>query len=208
MSALFVTAVFSADAYACACCAEKGHYRIWTGQAASHHLEVLGAMRFAPKAELFITEADFEIIRGLEPLRQEIEGAELSADSGILGLVGAYSERRFQLDFNTKGGRPGRLTFRLPMQMVAFSADIHDGRDGGAGGPLLYKEWRFKGELTSGTGIFAAGIVRPTSFFLVFQGRGNGCDSPEDFTHWRLEINGRKAQYAFFGALLSGVPAK
>jgi len=36
---------------------------------------------------------------------------------------------------------------------------------------------------------------------LIFQGRGNRCDNAEDFTHWRLEISGKKTSYAFFGEL-------
>ncbi|MGI8641023.1 MAG: hypothetical protein ACR2MG_13900 [Pyrinomonadaceae bacterium] len=69
--------------------------------------------------------------------------------------------------------------------------------------PLLYKEWRFKGNVQIGNGFFQTSIVQPTTYFLVLQGRGNGCDNPEDFTHWRLEIAGKKASYAFFGELKS-----
>jgi hypothetical protein len=60
------------------------------------------------------------------------------------------------------------------------------------------------GNVQSGTGLFKAGIVNPPTYFLVFQGRGNGCDNAGDFSNWRLEINGRRAQYAFFGKLTSG----
>ncbi|HSK73862.1 MAG TPA: hypothetical protein VK892_19345, partial [Pyrinomonadaceae bacterium] len=55
-----------------------------------------------------------------------------------------------------------------------------------------------------GNGIFKSSIIKPTTYFLVFQGRGNNCDDVLDFTHWRLEINGRNADYAFFGKLSSG----
>ncbi|PWT83255.1 MAG: hypothetical protein C5B44_00905, partial [Acidobacteria bacterium] len=81
---------------------------------------------------------------------------------------------------------------------------IHDGKVNGGGGPLLYKEWRFEG-LVNGTGFFQPGIIAPTKYFLVLQGRGNGCDNAEDFTHWRLEITGKKAGYALYGEL--GKPA-
>jgi hypothetical protein len=56
----------------------------------------------------------------------------------------------------------------------------------------------------TGNGFFQSSIIKPTTYFLVLQGRGNNCDNAEDFTHWRLEITGRKADYAFFGELSSG----
>jgi hypothetical protein len=42
----------------------------------------------------------------------------------------------------------------------------------------------------------------------VLQGRGNSCDTAEDFTHWRLKITGNKADYAFYGELSTPVPDK
>jgi hypothetical protein len=53
----------------------------------------------------------------------------------------------------------------------------------------------------TGTGFFQKSIVKPTTYFLVFKGRGNGCDNSEDFTHWYLEIRGKNAEYEFFGKL-------
>lgn len=70
---------------------------------------------------------------------------------------------------------------------------------------MLYKEWRFQGAV-KGDGVFNHGLMAPAKYFLVFQGRGNNCDNAEDFTHWRLEITGRKARYAFYGALAKPVP--
>jgi len=84
--------------------------------------------------------------------------------------------------------------------MLNYMVDMHDQEDR-PNGPLLYKELRFKGNLTSGSGFFGSGVTKPTTFFLVFQGRGNGCDNASDYSHWRLEITGRKADYSFFGKL-------
>jgi hypothetical protein len=72
---------------------------------------------------------------------------------------------------------------------------------------VLYKEWRFEGEV-NGTGFFKAGITARTKYFLVLQGRGNSCDAAEDFTHWQLKITGKKADYAFYGELSAPVPEK
>ena len=74
-------------------------------------------------------------------------------------------------------------------------------------GPLRLKyepvwTWRFEG-VASGDGIFKSGFTALARYTLVFQGGGNSCDSATDFTHWRLEISGGKASYAFFGELVS-----
>ena len=55
--------------------------------------------------------------------------------------------------------------------------------------------------MQSGSGFLQRSIVKPTTYFLVFKGRGNGCDNTEDFTHWYLEIRGKNARYEFFGKL-------
>ena len=86
--------------------------------------------------------------------------------------------------------------------MVSFAADIHDNEDKGLG-PLLYKEFRFKGNVSSASGFMRASVTRGTTYFLVFQGRGRGCDEVYDFKNWRLEIDGPRASYAFFGKLTS-----
>ena len=105
------------------------------------------------------------------------------------------------------GDESGTLTLPLPAKMLRYAADIHDGRTigGDSRKPLLYKEWRFEGEV-NGTGFFNAGIVSRTKYFLVLQGRGNNCDTAEDFTHWRLKITGNKADYAFYGELSPPIP--
>ncbi len=96
--------------------------------------------------------------------------------------------------------RTGTLSLPLPARMTRFSADLHDSQDRGLG-PVLYKEWRCAG-VAKGNGIFEKGFTAPARYTLIFQGRGNRCDNAEDFTHWRLEISGAKASYAFFGKLL------
>jgi hypothetical protein len=205
---IFLTAVFAfvlflpADALACACCAEHGTYSIWTGKPADYDLEVLQGIKFDSKTELFMTEADFEIIKGLDEIKKELSGdTYIPAE---FDLTNTFAAKMWKFNIKTKGGKTGTLTLPMPAQILKYKVDIHDGKTVGAGGPLLYKEFRFKGNVQSGTGLFKAGIVSPTSYFLVFQGRGNGCDNAEDFSNWRLEINGKRAQYSFFGKLTSG----
>jgi len=86
--------------------------------------------------------------------------------------------------------------------MLKFGVDLREDREEGTM-VSLYKELRFKGTVGTTTGFLKKGIASGTSYFLVFQGRGNGCDNASDFTHWRLEITGSKADYALYGDLKS-----
>lgn len=195
---LFLLAVLAAlllmpgRAWACACCSNTGDYRIGFGKPGEYELGLLKRVRFGGTAYLFLTEA------GLE---EDAKGLAQQSENYPLG--GSLVGNVWKLTFG-KGDKSGVLSLPLPARMVSYRADIHDGQTSGGGGPLLYKEWRFEGE-ASGTGFFRAGIVAPTKYFFVLQGRGNGCDNAEDFTHWRLEITGKKAGYAFYGEL--GEPA-
>lgn len=198
----FMIAAFAGNALACACCAEPGTYSIRTLKPDPYHLDLLGELKFASKAKLFMTEAGFEMIKGLDPLRKEDEGVDASITDG-LDLATSFAGRRmWTFEIRTPKGLRGSVTFPMPASMVSFAADIHDNEDAGLG-PLLYKEFRFKGSVSSATGFMRAGITRGTTYFLVFQGRGRGCDEVYDFKNWRLEIDGPRAGYAFYGKLMS-----
>lgn len=190
-------------ALACACCADAGTYSIRTGKPETYIVDLLGDMKFDSKADLFMTEADFEIIKGLDDIKKEMQGGSWNYETDTFDLVNQFTKKTWKFTIKTPGGKTGTLTLPVPAQMVRFKVDIHDTKDTGLG-VRLYKEFRFKGAVQNGTGIFRAGIVKPTTYFLVFQGRGNGCDNAEDFTHWHLEIEGKKAKYKFNGKLSSG----
>lgn len=199
--ALIAAPVSFASAF-CACCAEPGMYSESTSKVEDYDLEVVKGFEFGKKTNIYMTEADFEIIRGLDPLRKDFDNWTEGLE--IFDFANAFSNRRWTFDFKSKTGKTGRLVLPMPLRVEKFKIDPRDGRGSGGGGPLLYKEFRFRGPVGGGTGFFRSGIGPRTSYFLVFQGRGNGCDNTEDFAHWRLEINGPKAQYAFFGELASG----
>jgi hypothetical protein len=152
-------------------------------------------MSFGTTAYLFLTEAE-ESGKGLPHL-----GESYSLSGSFVGNV-------WKLTFRD-GDESGTLNLPLPAKMLRYAADIHDGQTigGDSRKPLLYKEWRFEGEV-SGTGLVKAGIVGPTKYVLVLQGRGNSCDTAEDFTHWRLQIAGKRADYAFYGELSAPLPEK
>jgi hypothetical protein len=175
-------------AWACACCSNTGDYYVSSGRPSEYELSIVRQIRFGRTAHLYLTEADLE---------ETAQGLAHRAESYALGgsLVGGVWKLAFR-----DGKQTGTLSLPLPARMTSYTADIRDGRTSPGGGPLLYKEWRFEGRV-SGTGFFRAGVAAPTRYLLVLQGRGNGCQDAGDFTHWRLQINGRKARYAFYGEL-------
>jgi hypothetical protein len=177
------------DSHACACCTDPGEYRLEANRAVGDHERAeLEGMRFASAAQLYLTDAGEDIVKGLSSISQE------NAVSAVV------DSKQWRLTFRAEDGKTGVLTLPVPSKMTAFAADTHDGEEGAS--PRLYKEWRFEG-VAKGDGIFQAGFAAPARYTLVFQGRGNRCDSGDDFTHWRLEISGRKAKFAFFGSLVT-----
>lgn len=205
--ALFLLLIFQNNAFACACCAEPGTYSIWTGKPEGYYLDVVNGIKFNEKSYLYTTEAGFAMIKGLSEIEKDFNSDSWVASAGEFDFTGSYAAKMWKLNFKTKSGKTGTLNLPMPAQMLTFKVDIHDGkRGGGGGGPLLYKEFRFKGNVQTGNGFFQKGITKPTTYFLVFKGRGNGCDNSEDFTNWYLEISGKNASYEFFGKLDSANP--
>ena len=182
--------------WACACCAHPGEYQINFVKPDAYKLSVMKRMRFGTTAYLFTGEA--------EP---DVAAKGLAHPADTYSLSGSLVGNVWKLTFRN-GDESGTLNLPLPAKMLRYAADIHDGRTKpGYPEPVLYKEWRFEGEV-NGTGVFKAGIVARTKYFLVFQGRGNSCDGAENFTHWQLKIAGKKADYAFYGELGAPVPEK
>ncbi len=188
----------SSTTFGCACCSERGTYNVWTGKPDAYHLGLIREIKFGKAAELYMTEAAFESIRGLAALQKESDAGTM----GDLSLVDMFTNNTWQMTIKTAGGKSGTLTLPVPSKMTIFKADTHE-KSEESGEITVYKEFQFKGTVASGSGIFRGGIVRPTTYSLVFQGRGNNCDNAEDFAHWRLDVLGSKASYAFFGKLKS-----
>ena len=189
---LLVTALLLAltpyKAFACACCSNDGEYSRTTTKIDSYERDVINDIRFSDKAFLFATEAGYEEdARGINNPQADYQ------------LKSSFANNLWRLIFR-EGSNSGTLTLPLPLKVEMFKVDIHDGRQSEGGGPLLYKEWRFSGTL-NGSGIFKSGIAASARYSLVLQGRGNGCDNAEDFSHWRLEVKGPKSRYAFNGKL-------
>ncbi len=188
LAVLLCVLLLPSRAWACACCSNAGDYYIGFGKPSDYELSILKQVRFGGTARLYLTEADME--ESATGLADPAESYTL--DGSLVGNV-------WKLTFRD-GNRTGTLSLPLPLKMSSYTADIRDGQTSPGGGPLLYKEWRFEGR-ASGTGVFKAGLVAPAKYFLVLQGRGNGCQNAEDFKHWRLKVTGKKADYAFYGEL-------
>jgi hypothetical protein len=198
---LVTISLFSSNIFACACCAEPGTRSEYTTKTDSFIRDLMKEIKFAPKAELFMTEAGFDTITGIEPIRKEDE--QLGGPLVEFSTVGSFSAKGWLMTIKSGKGLSATYNLPIPLKYTEFRVDIHDQEDR-PNGPWLYKEIRFAGVLGSATGFAKAGALRNTKYELVFTGRGVGCNEVEDFTHWRLDIDGPKAGYAFYGKLSSG----
>lgn len=189
--ALFVIGIaFPSNALACACCAEPGFYSIRTAKPSSGEMKELRRLKFET-AELYTDAGYPETIKGINPL-----GENFSVESFLGGNIWTFN-------FKDNNQKTGKLDLAKPLSMVAYMVDLPERERGDNTEVLLYKEWRFKYRVRNVTGIFKSGFAPATEYFLVLQGFGNACTSAEDFTKWRLEISGRKADFSFFGKLNS-----
>ncbi len=186
----------SVAALACACCAEPGTYSVSTGKLAPYEMELLKEMKFGPAADLFLTAASYDDIKGLKEVIKEFE----ATTSSEFALVDAFTGSTWTLQFMTGGERKGSLTLPRPTQMTSRMIHIPDNTSTSQN-VTLYKEWTFNGTVRSGSGFFRSDIAKPTRYTLIFQGHGNNCDNAEDFKNWRLQVTGAKASYAFFGKM-------
>lgn len=181
---LFSITLFPTETFACACCANPGTYWITTRKPDKRDLDLLSQMKFK-NAKIFSTDADDDV-KGLD-----WKGEDFTV-SGLL------SGKSWKLDFKGAENTSGVLNLTAPLSMVSFMVDTREKKQGD---PNLYKEMRFKYRVASGTGMFKKGFAPGTEYFLVLQGGGNYCTDASSFTDWRIEITGKKAQYAFYGEL-------
>ena len=168
-----VAAAFAAPsaAIACACCSEPGTWYQFKAPLRADERAELAKLRFRTANWVETNEG----------------GPGLGFDRLALRATLFGRTWRWQL----AGGR--MLTLRLPVSATQFAADVHDGKMGAGGGPLLYKEIRLDGPLTTG------GILRGTRYRLVLQGRGNNCLNTRDLRSWHLDVSGGTEPYSLYG---------
>jgi hypothetical protein len=158
--------VWAGEAVACACCGEPGTWYEGTSPLGSIERGAFAHLRFTTARAVPGPE---EVIRPL-PITATLTGRTW----------------RWQLGPRTT------LAFLLPRVARTLVADIHDGKSGGGGGPLLYRELRLEGSLT------ATGALHGTHYRLVLQGRGNNCLNAGDLRAWHLDVSGG-ARYSLYG---------
>ncbi len=166
----------------CACCAERGEYLVKTVKPTKFELDELKRLEI-DDTNLFIAMGS-DTVEGISPL-SDVFTSKLLMQNAL-----------WKFSFTDNKNNLGVLNLAKSPTMIDFRADTYN-----EGEPILYKELRFKYKLTSATGFFQKGFTPTTDYFLVLQGKGNNCMAAEQFTHWRLEITGKKANYAFFGKL-------
>ena len=197
-----IVSMFATNAFGCACCSEPGTYALWTGKLRTYELDILKEIKFDKRASLYMTEAGFDTIKGLYSIEKDFFEQTGETKDGNFDLANSFTGKVWTFTFKAPNGKMGTLRLPMPTQVTTFKADIHDGSDKGLG-PLLYKEYRFKGTVASGSGFLGSSVASPTTYLLVFQGRGLACDEVSDFRTWNLEITGRRAQYQLYGKLSS-----
>jgi hypothetical protein len=179
----------SPPAFACACCTNEGQRNVATVALDSGKQQEIESLRFGGKATLFTGEGDVEGIGGI------------ATPAGTYKLSAQWREERLVLSFRDAAGRTGTLSFARPRTVSVFEVDPRDKPDRGRG-PTLYKEWKLSGP-ASGSGVFQPGIAKQQILTLILQGGGNSCTSSIDFTHWTLVMQGPKANYTFYGNLVT-----
>jgi hypothetical protein len=186
----------SANSY-CACCVERGFYSLMRTKPSAYDIGLFDEMKFNKKADLYMTEAGYDGVKGLPDLQKEIEG-DLDV---TFEVAGTFLKKAWTMSLATNTGKKGTMLLPMPRLMTQYKVDTREEEHGDRGlGVSLYKEWKLAGTVGNATGIFRSAAAR-TSYMLIFQGRGNGCDSSSDFGHWRLEITGPKADFTFLGGL-------
>ena len=186
----------SAVSLACACCAEHGSRYAGSGPVDQSRIELLKEMNFDDAAVLFTDEGGFEGIRGLNAIKSEWDNGSLEK----ISLIDAFTGNVWKLTLKTPGGKTAALTLPRPTRMTFLKVDQHE-VEVGAGEAVLYKEFSFSGRVGGATGFLTSS--RAAAYTLIFQGKGNMCDNAQDFNHWRLEVKGSGADYAFFGKMAS-----
>jgi len=174
--------------FACACCADPGYYKIGFQKPSSYELGEMKKLKFGG-AKIYSTPAFPEDIKGLNPISEEYK------------VIASKNTYGWHFNFTDEKGNSGSVDLKMPKKFIQYAVDTRSGEKGGAGSVVLYKEWRFKYKVSHVTGIFKDGLKGKTEYFLVLQGKGNACTSAGNFTHWRLEVTGKKANYAFYGSL-------
>lgn len=193
-STLAIVLLLQIDVLACACCVDRGFRFEGSQRTDTFSRELLGEIKFAAKADLYMDAAGFDTTRGLNALKAEFSESENAQMASSVN----FSHGRWTFDITSPAGKKGSIAFAAPASFGRFMVDTFDS-------PItsveLYKEMRFSGPVVRGTGVFRYAAARGTRFSLVLAGKGNGCEDASQYRNWRLNIKGPNADFTLFGKL-------
>src|SRR5215216_1099882 len=96
--------------YGCACCAEPGTYDLSTRGLDTYQLSIVNEIDFNHSASLYMTEAGFDSIKGLQGIQAEYESGSWAAFPDEFNLVDSFRNKTWKLVLKTPGGKSGTLT--------------------------------------------------------------------------------------------------
>lgn len=186
--------------YYCACCADEGDYYNYSVKVDKEKIALLSEMKISPGADIYMTEAEDEWFKGIKSIEKgynDWAGTDTTEGNKYFSVQHSVTAKNWKFSFTTNDGKKGTLNLVMPLKVESFGADIHDSDRSSM--ISLYKEYRFKGTVQSGTGFFSAGLSKPATYTLIVQGRGNYCENATDYKNWRLQVKGAAADYILMG---------
>lgn len=190
LAVLFLIAA-ATPSLACACCIERGYYEHWRGKPGQQYTSILSELTPAGKAELYVTAAGYNDIKGIPTKHFTDRDGGQSFD-----IATTFSGRAWRMNLDAGAGGKGSLVLPMPVLITKHAVDA-DGVDTGLG-VRAYKELIVRGAVASATGIVNS-AARAAKYELIFLGHGNGCDDHSDYSRWRLQIKGPRADFVLFG---------
>lgn len=184
----------------CACCASEGDYYNYTVKVDKEKIGLLAAMKMNTGVDIYMNESEDNWFKGMKSIEKgynDWAGTDTVEGNKYLSVQSSVNARNWKFSFTTRDGKTGTLNLLMPLKTETFGADIHDTDRSSM--ISLYKEYRFKGTVQSGTGFFSAGLTKPATYTLLLQGRGNYCENATDYKNWRLQIKGAAADYVLMG---------
>jgi hypothetical protein len=180
----------------CACCVEPGTWYEESRQVYDYEFRIINQLKIYRVARLYVPVSFADGFKGISAVGDEALTEDYDVSVSQQG-------QRWTLAFKRKDGKRGSLLFTLPKTAVRFGADLNANLRTEPRDPQsIYKEMRFKGAVW-GTGMFAVGNARGTTFLLTLQGYGNACMDESDFRNWTLAVSGPRASYRFYGGFVT-----
>jgi len=186
--AAFFSLVHTTPARACACCSDPGMRFEAANDINEYEEDELGRIRFDDTAQLYITPAFPEDIKGI-----------VAPSDKPYDLRSVTGPERWTFEISDSVGKQGTIMFQLPQRLVRFMVDPREETTSAGGGPRLYKEWRISS--TADLSGLVAEKEDKAQATLILHGHGNGCTAAEDFTHWTLQVRGPDVQFTLLDKL-------